>query len=957
MASDDGSLRWPGHRARRRLGLGLGLGLTFACFAILLRPTAPLRVAEAQTYDLRTRWLADPATADSAIVIIAIDDNSIEIYRDLLGRWPWPREAYGGLMQYAAAGGARAVVFDLLLGEPDLAQPVSDTLFAEALAESGIGVLAFTLTPDDSAAAAQWEADRLADAITRHGPERGAALIEERRVVMRNAALPAQDSAPDASWVRDYAFAEPTHPLFAGAAAGLGAITWSPDPDGVSRRERLLFENGGRLFPSLPLAAARLLEPERFGGPVALEKDALVLAGERIPLDGGRFPIRWRGPYLSGGETTYRVIPAHHVIQSLVAVQTGEEPAIPLEAFADKVVFVAATGIGAFEARATPLASHDPGVIIHATVLDNLVAGDWLTRAPWLANAGLVVAAGLAAGLAAASGTVTIGVLGALLALLLSGGLSTLALSRGVWLDMAAPLFAGALAFAGTMVANYLTEGRDKRRVKDLFGRYVSPEYVRRLADDFENLQLGGERVPVTLLFSDIRGFTSLSERLPAETVIQMLNEYLEKMADVVFRHGGTLDKFIGDAVMAFWGAPVAVPDHARRAADAALDMLEELERLNEGWTARGVTEQLRIGIGLNTGEAIVGNIGSLTRKLDYTAIGDTVNLASRLEGLNKDYGTSIIIGEGTRAALPDEYDLRPIDSVKVKGKETAVQIYELKGRRKPAARPLVAAVATALALLVLGPSVAAAQQPAAKARWTDWVYQPGAWRGGQVAGLVTRDAATDSLALIGRVDHYAMAPRWRAEFRQVLAGDSMAAPVVLVFDGEAGVVLTSLGATALAEHKAATDPVVQAILATVQAGRPTPPAPARIPRMAGNGTVDMVILRKPAARLDFNESLLATRSAGRAGRSLLRLGMHTIGGERSQEVVASAGARGVATVQTASGEIVVMPDTAAILRMQRVAAGVVTLDRFLLQGGIRAPAAAPGGGSPDGAAKEEEGA
>ena len=191
MASEDGTARWPDRRTRRRLFLGLGLGLACALLVMALRPTAPMRLAEAQWYDLRTRWLADPETVDSSIVIIAIDDNSIEVYRDQLGRWPWPREAYGGLMQYAMAGGARLTAFDLLLGEPDLANPVSDTLFAEALADYGPGVLAFTLTPGDSAEAARWESNRLEGAVARYGEEAAvAAAGEGSRVTDEHSDLP-----------------------------------------------------------------------------------------------------------------------------------------------------------------------------------------------------------------------------------------------------------------------------------------------------------------------------------------------------------------------------------------------------------------------------------------------------------------------------------------------------------------------------------------------------------------------------------------------------------------------------------------------------------------------------------------------------------------------------------------------------------------------------------------------
>ena len=929
-------------RLQRRLRLGLAVGLGVSVLVIALRATPPLQVAEAETYDFRTRWIADPAEADTSIVIVAVDDNSLEVYADRLGRWPWPRDVYDGLLRFFELGGARLVVFDITFPEPDLSAPVADTMFAEAMVGTGLAVLPFTLSPGNADSAAAWEANRAAT------PE-GAARLAAAREALVEHALPAGSRAEGG--VPSLPYAERPDPLFGSAAASLGVITWNPDPDGVSRRERLVYEHQGRLYPSLPLAAARALEPGRFGGDVRVTDGRLSARGATLPLDDGRFVIPWHGRFLAANETTYPVIPVFHVLNSYVAVATGREPDISPDRFAGKTVFVAATGIGAFEARATPLASNDPGVMVHVSVLDGLLSGDYIRRAPWAANAVAAAAVSTAAALLAALAGGVAATVGTLLLLGLTVAAATLALGAGLWLDLAAPLLGGGLAFAGAMVANYLTEGREKRRVRDLFGRYVSPEYVARLADDFESVRLGGERVPVTLLFSDIRGFTSLSEQLPAETVIEMLNEYLEKMAEVVFRHGGTLDKFIGDAVMAFWGAPVPVEDHARRAVEASLDMLEELDRLNERWQSTGAPTQLRIGIGINTGEAIVGNIGSLTRKLDYTAIGDTVNLASRLEGLNKEYGTSIIISEATRARLAEgEYDTRPIDSVKVKGKEQAVEIYELRGRARKPARAGVAAGALALALLALGAGStgAMAQQTGqdARLRWSDWVYQPGAWRGGSLVELTTRNAATDSLALVARVEAYAIPPRWRAEYRKVV-GDSLGAPVIVIFDDATGTVLTSLGSTPFGEHAASDDALLQAVIARVQAGRPQPPA-GRVPVTADDGAVRYVIVRKPAARAEFAESLLATGTAGRAGRSLLRLGMHAIGGERSEEVVASAGARGVATIRTVDGEITVMPDSAAVRRMEGVEVGILELDRFLRQAGIAPPA---------GEAKEEEGA
>jgi adenylate cyclase len=916
-------------RLRRRLLLGLAVGAGAALVAIVLRSTTPLQVAEARSYDLRAGWVADRDAADSAIVLIVIDENSIEANREELGRWPWDREAYDPLITYAAAGGARAIVFDITFPEPHRHYPVGDTILAEALADAGNVVLAMTLHHGDDDAAAEWDRNRAAT-------DAGHIRLEQGRALLARHAIPVVGTSGIG---RDLPYGEEPYPLIGDQAAALGVINWTPDQDGVSRSQQLVFSHRGAVYPSLPLAAARVIDPDRFAGDAHVSDSELRIGDERIPLHHGRLIPRWHGPYYADGHTTYRSIPAQHIIFSTQEVWAGREPPVPLEAFADRIVIIAATAVSAFETRATPVASHDPGVMIHATILDNLLNGDAIRRAGWPASATLAaLVALLTALLAMAVPSAVVGTLAAGLVLLTAGLAATFALSRGLWVDMAAPLFGGSVAYAGAMLASYLTEGRDRRRVKEMFGRYVSPEYVARLADEHESLKLGGERIPITVLFSDIRGFTSLSERLPAETVVEMLNEYLDRMADVVFRHGGTLDKFIGDAVMAFWNAPVPTPDHATRAAEAALDMMEELETLNRRWEAAGAAAALQIGIGLNTGEAIVGNIGSLTRKLDYTAIGDPVNLAARLESATKEYGVNIIISETTRAALGEgRYQVDPLDEVRVKGKEQAVKIFELSGRRSAPAsarRGLVSAsLVVALLTLGAGPAVSQAEP---QARWTDWVYAPGSWQGARMVRQVTRDPATDAVALVATVDVYSHPPRWRAEFRKVVNPDSMAPPLVVVADGDRAVVLTALGSTALGEHEAARDPMVQAVLASIRAGRPQPAGPARIADRAADGTVSFVIERRPAARGAFANELLAMGAAGRLGRSIARFGAHAIGGERSQEVVASAGARGVARVRTVDGEIEVMPDTVAVRRMVRMAIGIIELDRFLRDGGVR---------------------
>jgi adenylate cyclase len=246
----------------------------------------------------------------------------------------------------------------------------------------------------------------------------------------------------------------------------------------------------------------------------------------------------------------------------------------------------------------------------------------------------------------------------------------------GEWINLTQPTLASSLALFGGVGYQYFVEGREKRKMKRLFGQYVSKDVYAQLVANPELARLGGQRREMTVLFSDIRGFTTVSERGQPEEIVGMLNEYFTRMVDIVFAHKGTLDKFVGDMVMALFGAPLDDPQHAEHAVDAALEMLRELNRLNEKWMAEG-RPPLDIGIGISTGPMIAGNIGS-EAIMSYTVIGDAVNLGARLESLNKEHGTRIIISEATRAALPDRYGFRPLGQVVVKGKTRPVAIFEV---------------------------------------------------------------------------------------------------------------------------------------------------------------------------------------------------------------------------------------------------------------------------------------
>ncbi|HTL03951.1 MAG TPA: adenylate/guanylate cyclase domain-containing protein, partial [Vicinamibacterales bacterium] len=259
--------------------------------------------------------------------------------------------------------------------------------------------------------------------------------------------------------------------------------------------------------------------------------------------------------------------------------------------------------------------------------------------------------------------------------------LSVRLFGQGYWLNISQPVLASSLALFGGVGYQYFVEGREKRKMKRLFGQYVSKDVYEQLVANPELARLGGQRRQMTVLFSDIRGFTTVSEKGQPEEIVQLLNEYFTRMVDIVFRHKGTLDKFVGDMVMALFGAPLDDPDHAEHAVDAALEMIEELRRLNEQWTAEG-RPSLDIGIGVNTGPMIAGNIGS-SAIMSYTVIGDAVNLGSRLESLNKEYGTRIIISQTTRDSLPPKYTFRPLGDVVVKGKTQPVAIFEVLGPKE----------------------------------------------------------------------------------------------------------------------------------------------------------------------------------------------------------------------------------------------------------------------------------
>jgi adenylate cyclase len=633
-------------RSRKLLATLLVAG-GLAVVLVALRNTYLFDAVELKSLDARHRVLADRSEADSSIVIVDVDNLSLDLARETLGRFPWPREAWAVVTDYLTAAGAKVIAFDFVFSEPDLVNPAGDVSFAEATQRAGNVVQSVVF-------------QKVGDTAQVHSAYR------EDSATVR--ALLSRFGRPASAQTNEYQVVQAPFAGLLAAARHVGSINFEPDGiDGVARRSPLVFGYRGHTFPSFALAAAATAD--------STVLNDLSDAQPRL--------IKWHGPYRSTatGEETYRVIPAAQIFKSYDQLRVGETPEVPLEVFKDRIVLIGASGSGLFETRATPFSGAEPGILIQATLTDNILHRSFVTKAATISDVLAVVLLALVTAVIVATTPATVGAVSTLALMAVYTGFALwLFAARSVWVGIVAPLSAALLTFTAGMVINYLMEGRQKKQIRDMFSKYVSPEYVAVLAEDPSKLHLEGRRAEISLLFSDIRGFTSISEKLEPPEVIAFLNDYLDDMAEIVKSSGGTLDKFIGDAVMAFWNDPIEVADHADRACDCALAMRDATLRISERFEREG-KPRIRIGVGVNTGDVVVGNIGSLKHKLDYTAIGDAVNLASRLEGLNKDFSTTIIISEFTRAKVAARFETRPLGQIQVKGKLEPVQVYELLGR------------------------------------------------------------------------------------------------------------------------------------------------------------------------------------------------------------------------------------------------------------------------------------
>ena len=629
-----------------KLFSALAVGLAVFCLVAGLRMTRWFEVVELKALDHLVRRYAEPANADSNLVLLAIDESSLEAF----GRWPWPRDRYGYVVRYLKQAGARAVVFDVMFFEPDENAEEFDQSFADDMQAAGNVFLPmlFQAEPNHIPSDLQARATLKVE------------LPESDRVAAHQVGL------------------KLPIPVLAQQARGLGVINLSADADGPTRRIPMLGQVNGQFVPHLSLAVARYL----LGADGISVKDGRGQIGSAsVPLDNdGRLLIRWHGSL----EATYHVrkYSIGSVLQAFAQQQKGERPALDATIFKDKIVFIAGTAAGLYDLRVTPFSSATPGVLIHMAALDNLLHGQGLQSAPsWLFLTVLLLLCLTSAGafMLFRSYPVKFGVtLG--LAVAYYGLVAHAFEGHARWLELVFPEVALALTFGTAATVEYITEGKQRRLMRAAFDKYMSSEVVEEIMRHPEAIKLGGEQREISILFSDIAGFTTISEKMSPEDLVALLNRYLSAMTTIIkTTHRGNVNKYLGDGIMALFGAPLHDPKHASLACYAALDCQAELARLRRIWVEEGLPE-IGARIGINSGPCIVGNMGSEER-MEYTVTGDSVNLASRLEGASKYYDTLILVGQRTAELAKNDVEVREIDLLRVKGKKEPVVVFELLGR------------------------------------------------------------------------------------------------------------------------------------------------------------------------------------------------------------------------------------------------------------------------------------
>jgi adenylate cyclase len=604
------------------------------------------------------------------VIVVDIDEASLEQF----GQWPWPRTIVAQLLSRIFEAGGVVVGLDILFAEPDRLSPPSlaEADYLGGLDEDAKAYLR-SLPENDDILADVIRQTRVVvgrgvtNSVSRNDP----AVTDNQAESRYRGSFAKLGGSPDGS-VPAYRRLISNLPQFEQASAGQGVFTLDQESDGIVRRIPALYRVDDDLLPALSLEILRVATGETTIVVSANEAgiDSVILGRLRIPTDGaGRIWL------YSAPRDPNRFISAADVLQRK----------IDAEAIKGKVVLIGTSAVGLRDFRSTPVNGSVPGVEVHAQLIDSILAESFLVRSNFALSVELLItaiAALLVILLTPRLGALKTMAFGSILAISIVGTSWYYFSDKLELLDITYPLFGSFVIYGAIVFNNYMREEKAKQFVRSAFSQYLAPAVVEQLSERPEQLRLGGDTRDMTILFSDVRGFTALSEKHKDDpnVITDLISSLLTPLTEVILDEQGTIDKFMGDCVMAFWNAPVRLDDHPYKACKAALRMLDALDQFNHERALSVPTwEPLRLGIGINTGTCVVGNMGT-PKRFDYTVMGDAVNLASRLEGLSSAYGVKAIVGEETARRIAHDFALLELDRIAVKGKQQAGKIYGLLG-------------------------------------------------------------------------------------------------------------------------------------------------------------------------------------------------------------------------------------------------------------------------------------
>ncbi|MGK5091038.1 adenylate/guanylate cyclase domain-containing protein [Deltaproteobacteria bacterium TL4] len=711
----------------KKLFISLVLSAISISLALSLYYAGKLESLEMNTFDFRMQARTEHIEAHPDVVMLMIDEASLQSIQSLVGRWPWPRTLFAELVEFLTQAEAKAILFDVLFTEPQVPRSpegelgADDMMLASSTAGSGATFHATQFVKDVEDSVNK-------SLLNRPLPEDFTEMFALRNLQQDpSAALPEYNNyyLPITEYYQ--------------SSLGVGVVEFSSDKDGIYRRSHLIRKYGEHAFPVLSLSLMQQI----------LGVKQMKLSARSLFLDNLRIPLQKDGSYLINMKRKFTTYSLGGVFSTMQKLNKGQRAGALLDPviFQNKIVLIGASAAGVEDLKHTSMGSNVPGVLLHGSIISNILQEDFIKNVPdWVMILSVLGLSFLTVSMVLLLNHVFFQVLGPLM---IAIGFSMFSLwiflQYQIWIPMIPPLLAWSLSFVEVFGFLSATEGREKRFIKGAFQQYLSPAVIHNLMENPGQLTLGGEEKELTAMFSDVKGFSTISEMLTPTELVSLLNEYLSEMTEIIMKYDGTVDKFEGDAIIAFFGAPFYLQDHAKRAALVMLEMQNRLAQLRDGWKEKwGVNIHHRIGV--NTGMMVVGNMGSRNR-FDYTIMGNSVNLAARLEGVNKMYGTDLIISEMTYEQCRDAVVTRELDLIRVIGIHKPVRIHELVSRQGELSLHLIKAYGL----------YAEALEAYRQQRWSDALTTFK-----QVLAMIPEDGP--SKVLIQRCEHYLKeppAPNW----------------------------------------------------------------------------------------------------------------------------------------------------------------------------------------------------